>query len=87
MRLQHLALFRGIGLDACGVILGSNLQRDSRRPVVAFPSDHHTLPVEVAPDFPVVFPRRSAAKSLSSFRELAKSIMAINEAAQRPFSL
>ncbi len=58
MRLQHLALFRGIGLDACAVnLVGECLQRAWRRtgcgvflPVIT------QLTVEGAPDFPLRFP-------------------------------
>ena len=93
MRLQHLALFRGIGLCACAVNLGNRMPSTSLAPDrswrLAF--DHHRVTVEVAPGFPPSFSqRRSAAESLSSFCELAKvreSMMAINEADQRPLSL
>ena len=58
MRLQHLALFRGIGLDAYGVNVGSRMP--STRPAPGrlwrLPSDHHTVTVEVAPDSPRRFP-------------------------------
>ena len=57
MRLQHLALFRGIGLDACAFNLGSNLRRVSCQAWFwCLPSDHHTVTVEVAPDFHLRFP-------------------------------
>lgn len=57
MRLQHLALFCGIGLDACAFNLGINLHRLSGQTgLCCLPSDHHTVTVEVAPDFPFRFP-------------------------------
>ena len=58
MRLQHLALFRGIGLDACGVNLGSRMPSTRLAPdrLCRLPSDHHTVTVEVVPDFPLRFP-------------------------------
>ena len=58
MRLQHLALFRGIGLDACGVNLGSRMSSALSRGDRLWhrPSDHHTVTVAVAPDFPLRFP-------------------------------
>ena len=57
MRLQHLALFFGIGLDACAFNLGSNLQRvSSQTDCGVFLPDHHTVTVEVAPDFHLRFP-------------------------------
>ena len=58
MRLQHLALFRGIGLDACAVNFGSRMPSTRRAPERLWraPSYHHTVTVEVAPDFPLRFP-------------------------------
>ena len=57
-RLQHLALFRGIGLGACTInLVAECLQRALRRTGCGvFPSDHHRVTVEVAPDFPLRFP-------------------------------
>ena len=75
MRLQHLALFRGIGLGACAVNLGSKVPSTCIAPeqLWRLPSDRHTVTVEVAPDFPPSSSqRRSAAKSLCSFCALAK---------------
>jgi hypothetical protein len=55
MRLQHLVLFRGIGLGAYAVnLVAECLQRASR--LWRLPSDHHTVAVEVAPDFPLRLP-------------------------------
>ena len=54
MRLQHLALFRGIGLGACAVILVPHAP--CAGPVVASSFDHHRVTVEVALDFPLRFP-------------------------------
>src|SRR5206468_9538292 len=58
MRLQHLALFRGIGLDACAVNLGSRMPSTRLAPdrLWRHPSDHHTVTVEVVLDFPLRFP-------------------------------
>jgi len=57
MRLQHLALFRGIGLDAYGVNLGSRMPSTRLAPGLwRLPSDHHTVTVEVVPDFPLRLP-------------------------------
>ena len=58
MRLQHLALFRGIGLDACGVNLGSRMPSTRLAPdrLWRLPAGHHTVTVEVAPDFPLRLP-------------------------------
>ena len=58
MRLQHLALFRGIGLDACAVNLGSRMPSACLAPdrLWRLHSDHHTVTVEVAPDFPLRLP-------------------------------
>ena len=58
MRLQHLALFRGIGLDACAVNVGSRMPSTCLAPdrLWRLPSDHHTVTVEVALDFPRRFP-------------------------------
>ena len=93
MRLQHLALFRGIGLGACAVNLGSRMPSTRLAPVRLWrlPFDHHRVTVEVAPDFPLRFPRVALRQNrFSSFCELAnvrESMMAINDAAQRPLSL
>ena len=58
MRLQHLALFRGIGLGACAVNLGSRMPSTRPAPdrLWRFPFGHHRVSVEVAPDFPLRFP-------------------------------
>ena len=58
MRLQHLALFRGIGLGACAVNLGSRMPSTRLAPdrLWRLPSDHHTVTVEVVRDFPLRFP-------------------------------
>jgi len=58
MRLQHLALFRGIGLNAYVVNLGSRMPSTRPAPdrLRRLPSDHHTVTVEVALDFPRRFP-------------------------------
>jgi hypothetical protein len=58
VRLQHLALFRGIGLDACVVNPGCRMSstRLARDRLCRLPSDHHTVTVEVAPDFHLRFP-------------------------------
>ncbi len=58
MRLQHLALFRGIGFDACAVNLGRRMPSTRLAPERScrLPSDHHTVTVEVAPDFHRRFP-------------------------------
>ena len=58
MRLQHLALFRGIGLDACAVNLGSRMPSTRLAPdqLWRLPSDHHRVTVKVAPDFSLRFP-------------------------------
>ena len=73
MRLQHLALFRGIGLGACGVnLVAECLQRASR--LWRLPSDHHTVTVEVAPDFPLRFPNFALRQNRSlRFVNLRKS--------------
>src|SRR5881392_2494448 len=57
-RLQHLALFRGIGLNAYVVNLGSRMPSTRPAPerLWRLPSDHHTVTVEVALDFPRRFP-------------------------------
>jgi hypothetical protein len=66
-RLQHLALLRGIGLDACAINLGSKMPSACLAPdrLWRLPSDHHAVPVEVVPDshlrFPNVAPRRKIA--------------------------
>ncbi len=57
MRLQHLALFRGIGLGACAVNLGSRMPSTRLLDRLwRHPSDHHRVTVEVALDFPLRFP-------------------------------
>src|SRR5438094_10651712 len=58
MRLQHLALFRGIGLDACAVNVSSRMPSTRLAPdrLWRLPFDHHRVTVEVAPDFPLRFP-------------------------------
>ena len=58
MRLQHLALFRGIGLNAYVVNLGSRMPSTRLAPdrLSRLPSDHHTVTVEVAPDSHRRFP-------------------------------
>jgi hypothetical protein len=58
MRLQHLALFRGIGLGACAVNLGSGMPSTRLAPdrLWRLPFDHHRVTVEVAPDFRLRFP-------------------------------
>ena len=58
MRLQHLALFRGIGLDACVVNLGRRMPstRLALDRLWLLPSDHHPVTVELAPDFPLRLP-------------------------------
>ena len=58
MRLQHLALFRGIGLDAYAVNFRSRMSSARLAPdrLWCLPSDHHTVTVEVAPDFPLRLP-------------------------------
>jgi hypothetical protein len=92
MRLQHLALFRGIGLGACAVNLGSRMPSACLAPdrLWRLPSDNHRVTVEVAPDSPLRFPNVALRQNhFSSFCELARvreAMMAINEAAQRPLS-
>ena len=57
MRLQHLALFRGIVLGACAVNLGSRMPAClAPDRLWRLPSDNHRVTVEVAPDFPLRFP-------------------------------
>ena len=58
MRLQHLALFRGIGLGACAVNLGNRMPLACLAPdrLRRLRFDHHRVTVEVAPDFPLRFP-------------------------------
>src|SRR5438477_9927826 len=58
MRLQHLALFRGIGLDACAVNVSSRMPSTRLAPdrLWRLPFDHHRVTVEVAPDFSLRFP-------------------------------
>jgi len=58
MRLQHLALFRGIGLGACTINLVAECLsgcRASER-LWRLASDHHRVTVEVVLDFPLRFP-------------------------------
>ena len=58
MRLQHLALFRGIGLGACAVNLGSRMPSTRLAPdrLWRLPFDHHRVTVEVVLDFRLRFP-------------------------------
>ena len=58
MRLQHLALFREIGLDAYAVNLGGTMPSTRPAPdrLWRLPFGHHRVSVEVAPDFPLRFP-------------------------------
>ena len=58
MRLQHLALFRGIGLGACAVNLGNRMPSTRLAPdrLWRLPFGHHSVAVEVAPDFRLRFP-------------------------------
>ena len=58
MRLQHLALFRGIGLGACAVNLGNSLPSTRLAPdrLSRLRFDHHGVTGEVAPVFPLRFP-------------------------------
>jgi hypothetical protein len=74
MRVQHLALFRGIGLDACTVNLEAEcLQRASRRTRWSrLPSDHDTVTVEVVPDSHLRFPNVALQQNrfLRSVRKL-----------------
>ena len=58
MRLQRLALFRGIGFDAYAVNFGSRMPSTRLAPdrLWRLPFDHHRVAVEVAPDFPLRFP-------------------------------
>jgi hypothetical protein len=58
MRLQHLALFRGIGLGACAVNPGSRMPSAYLAPerFWRLASDHHRATVEVVLDFPLRFP-------------------------------
>ena len=92
MRLQHLALFRGIGLGACAVNLGSRMPSTRLAPdrLWRLPFDHHRVTVEVAPDFPLRFPnvalRQNRFLPSVNLRKSGRSMMAINEAAQRPLS-
>jgi hypothetical protein len=58
MRLQHLALFRGIGLDACTINLVAECPsacRASER-LWRLPSDNNRVTVEVVLDFHLRFP-------------------------------
>jgi hypothetical protein len=56
MRLQHLVLFRGIGLGACVVSLRSRMPSTRLAPdrLWRLPFDHHSVTVEVG--FPLRFP-------------------------------
>jgi len=65
MRLQHLALFRGIGLGACAVNLGRRMPSTRLAPdrLWGLPCDHHRVTVEVAPDFPLRFPNVALRQS------------------------
>ena len=58
MRLQHLALLRGIGLGASAVNLSSRMPSTRLAPDRSWrlPFDHHRVTVEVARDFPLRFP-------------------------------
>jgi hypothetical protein len=58
MRLQHLALFRGIGLGACAVNLGIRMPSTLVAPdrLWRLPFDHRRVTVEVASDFSLRFP-------------------------------
>ena len=58
MRLQHLALFRGIELGACAVNLGSGMPSTCLAPdrLWRLRFDHLGVTVEVAPVFPLRFP-------------------------------
>ena len=57
MRLQHLALFRGIGLGAYAVNLDSRMPSTRLEPDrLCLPFDHHRVTVEIALDFPLRFP-------------------------------
>ena len=76
MRLLHLALFRGIGLGACAVNLGSRMLSTRLAPerLWRLPSDHHRVTVEVAPVFPLRFPNVALRQNrLLSFVNLRKS--------------
>ena len=65
MRLQHVALFRGIGLGACAVNLCSRMPSTRLAPdrLWRLPFDHHSVTVEVAPDFPLRFPTVALRKN------------------------
>ena len=58
MRLQRLALFRGIGFDAYAVNFGSRMPSTRLAPdrLWRLPSDRHTATVGGAPGFPLRFP-------------------------------
>ena len=58
MRLQHLVLFRGVGLGACAVNLGSRTPSACVAPdrLRRLPFRHHRVAVEVAQDFLLRFP-------------------------------
>ena len=58
MRLQHLALFRRIGLGACAVNLGSRMPSTRLAPerLWRLSFDHHRVTVEVVLDFRLRFP-------------------------------
>ena len=57
-RLEHLALFRGIGLGARAVSLGNRMHSTRLAPdrLWRLRFDHHGVTVEVALDFPLRFP-------------------------------
>ena len=58
MRLQHLALFRRIGSNACAVNLDRRMPstRLALDQLWILPSDHHRATVEVVLDVPLRFP-------------------------------
>jgi hypothetical protein len=73
MRLQHLALFRGIG--ACVVNLGSRMPSTRLAPdrLWRLPFDNHRVTVEVAPGYPL-FPNVALRQNrFLSFVNLRKS--------------
>ena len=76
MRLQHLALFRGIGLGACAVNLGSRMPSTRLAPdrLWRLRFDHHRVTVEVAPDFLLRFPNVALRQNrFPHFANLRKS--------------
>ena len=92
MRLQHLALFRGIGLGACVVnLVGECLQRAwCRTGCGVFPAIITQQLLKLPRISPFLFPTSLCGKIAFFVCELAKvrgSMMAINEAAHRPLSL